>query len=91
MPAITDVDAIHILQNSLRNLSIEDTEAPKLWDRAAAARPSDHDLLASWLDGCIADSDWKGAQKVRSLSCHSSHSLFESTTPFLQIEGASRD
>lgn len=63
-PAVTDVDAIHLLEGALKHLEIQADETPKLWERAAAARPADQGLLMTWLHGCIAESNWLGAQKV---------------------------
>jgi N-terminal acetyltransferase B complex non-catalytic subunit len=63
-PAVTDFDTIHILQDALRDLSLEDQEGSKLWERAAAAKPGDKAILMTWLRHGIEDSQWQTAQKV---------------------------
>jgi hypothetical protein len=63
-PAVTDFDTIHILQDALRDLSLETQEGGKLWERAAMAKPGDKSLLMTWLHRGIEDSNWQTAQKV---------------------------
>jgi N-terminal acetyltransferase B complex non-catalytic subunit len=63
-PAITDPDTIHILQDALRDLSLEAQESSKLWERAALAKPGDKSMLMTWLNQAIEGSQWQTAQKV---------------------------
>lgn len=63
-PAITDLDALHELQDTLRDLHLQDDEGPKLWSRAATAKPSNQDLLMAWLERAISENQWISAQKV---------------------------
>lgn len=63
-PAIINVEAIFQLQDSLRQLSLGREEGPKVWERAIAARPGDKDLLQTWLQDSISESNWMSAQKV---------------------------
>ena len=63
-PAVTDFDTIHILQDALRDLSLDGQEGNKLWERAAAAKPGDKAILMTWLNRGIEDSHWQTAQKV---------------------------
>lgn len=61
---VLNLDAIYQLQDSLKQLSLEADEGPKLWERAIAARPTDKDLLTTWLNSSITASNWQSAQKV---------------------------
>lgn len=61
---VLNLEAIYQLQDSLRQLSLEAEEGPKLWERAIAARPTDKDLLTTWLNNSITASNWQSAQKV---------------------------
>lgn len=61
---VLNLEAIYQLQDSLRQLSLEAEEGPKLWERAISARPTDKDLLTTWLNSSITTSDWQSAQKV---------------------------
>lgn len=63
-PPVLNFEAIHQLQDSLKILSLEQEEGPKLWERAAAARPNDRDLITTWLNNTVATGDWRNAQKV---------------------------
>lgn len=61
---VLNFEAIHQLQDSLKLMSLEDTEGPKLWERAVAAQPTDEDLMTTWLENSVAVSSWQNAQKV---------------------------
>jgi N-terminal acetyltransferase B complex non-catalytic subunit len=63
-PAITDLAALHRIQDSLKDLSLSAEEGTKLWDRAVAAKPGDKDLAMTWLNRSIVENNWPGAQKV---------------------------
>lgn len=63
-PPVLNLEAIYQLQDSLKQISLEAEEGPKLWERAIAARPTDKDLLTTWLNSSITTSNWQSAQKV---------------------------
>lgn len=63
-PAITDLDTIYQIQSALKSLSMGDDEGRKLWERAAAAKPEDKDIVMTWLDEATQRCDWQSAQKV---------------------------
>jgi N-terminal acetyltransferase B complex non-catalytic subunit len=63
-PAVTDLAALHQIQDSLKDLSLSAEEGTTLWDRAVAAKPDDKDLAMTWLNRSIAENNWQGAQKV---------------------------
>ena len=63
-PPITDIDVLHGLQDTLRELKLQDEQGRKLWARAASAKPNDRDLIMTWLDQSQAENDWVNAQKV---------------------------
>ena len=63
-PAITDLDALHQIQDTLKDLSLEGNETTTLWDRAVAAKPNDKELATTWLHRSVADNNWLSAQKV---------------------------
>ena len=62
--AVTDLAALHQIQDSLKDLSLSAEEGTKLWDRAVAAKPEDKELAMTWLNRSIAENNWIGAQKV---------------------------
>ena len=61
--AITDLDALHQIQDTLKDLSLS-AEGTQLWDRAVAAKPLDKELTMTWLNRSIAENNWLAAQKV---------------------------
>lgn len=63
-PAVVNIEAIYQLQDTLRNLKLDQEHGSKIWERAVAARPTDQGLLTSWLNGLVSESDWLNAQKV---------------------------
>lgn len=63
-PPVLNFEAIHQLQDSLKLMSLENEEGPKLWERAVAARPTDEDFITTWLENSISLSNWQNAQKV---------------------------
>lgn|SRR2546423_6074773 len=63
-PAVTDLAALHQIQDSLKDLSLSSEEGTRLWDRAVAAKPEDKELAMTWLNRSIAENNWPGAQKV---------------------------
>jgi len=63
-PAITDLAALHQIQDTLKGLSLSAEEGTKLWDRAVAAKPDNKELAMTWLYRSIAENNWQGAQKV---------------------------
>jgi hypothetical protein len=63
-PAITDLAALHQIQDSLKSFSLSAEEGTKLWDRAVAAKPDDKELTMTWLHRSITENNWQGAQKV---------------------------
>ena len=64
IPAVTDLEALHQIQATLKELSLQAEESTKLWDRAATAKPEDKDLLMTWFNRSTAEYDWRSAQKV---------------------------
>ncbi|KMP09176.1 hypothetical protein CIHG_03505 [Coccidioides immitis H538.4] len=63
-PAITDIDALEMLQNTLAGLE-EHTEALReLWQNAAKANPQDEDIQLRWFTLASEAEDWKTAQKA---------------------------
>ena len=63
-PAITDLAALHQIQDTLKGLSLSAEQGTKLWDRAVAAKPDNKELAMTWLYRSIAENDWQSAQKV---------------------------
>ena len=63
-PPVTDLEAIKTVQDALRESSLDPVEGEELYARAAAANPSDRVLLMTWLEDCVEDARWQGAQKV---------------------------
>jgi N-terminal acetyltransferase B complex non-catalytic subunit len=63
-PAITEIDTIYQINQSLSSLGMEDESRRKLWERAAAAKPDDRDIAFTWLEQSIDEADWLSAQKV---------------------------
>ncbi|KAK5099395.1 hypothetical protein LTS08_005977 [Lithohypha guttulata] len=61
---VLNFEAIHQLQDSLKLMHLDGEESPKLWERAVAARPNDHELVTTWLNSSITASNWQNAQKV---------------------------
>ncbi|KAK5076806.1 hypothetical protein LTR64_005714 [Lithohypha guttulata] len=61
---VLNFEAIHQLQDSLKLMHLDGEESPKLWERAVAARPNDHELVTTWLNSSITASNWQNAQKA---------------------------
>ncbi|KAI5309023.1 hypothetical protein KEM55_004273 [Ascosphaera atra] len=63
-PPVTDLDALDLLYESLRD-GDEYKEASQLvWERAAKAKPQDIDIHLRWFTNAMDAGDWKTAQKA---------------------------
>lgn len=63
-PPITDVQAIVILEECLRQIEATDAEIGVIWERAVRLRPQDEELQTLWFQKNFEQRRWKGAQQV---------------------------
>ena len=65
-PAITDMNTLDILHQTLSRETGQEEALRKLWERAAKAKSQDRNLQLKWFSDSFEADDWKSAQKVRS-------------------------
>lgn len=63
-PPTTDLDTIDLLSSTLRAIPGHDVTARTLWEKAAKAKPQDHEIQSQWFIRSFEGEDWKSAQKV---------------------------
>lgn len=63
-PPTTDLDTIDLLSSTLRAIPGHDVTARSLWEKAAKAKPQDHEIQSQWFIRSFEGEDWKSAQKV---------------------------
>jgi N-terminal acetyltransferase B complex non-catalytic subunit len=64
-PPTTDLDTIDLLNSTLKAIRGHDETARGLWEKAAKAKPQDHEIQSQWFTRSFEGEDWKSAQKVR--------------------------
>ncbi|KAJ5281589.1 hypothetical protein N7478_006961 [Penicillium angulare] len=63
-PPTTDIDTLDILLKTLQKMGGHAEERSMLWEKAAKAKPQDHELQMRWFTFAFDDNDWKSAQKA---------------------------
>lgn len=63
-PPTTDIDTLDILLRTLQKMDGHGETRSMLWEKAAKAKPQDHELQMRWFTFAFDDNDWKSAQKV---------------------------
>uniref|UniRef100_A0A093V0Q6 N-alpha-acetyltransferase 25, NatB auxiliary subunit n=1 Tax=Talaromyces marneffei PM1 TaxID=1077442 RepID=A0A093V0Q6_TALMA len=63
-PPTTDLDTIDLLSSTLKAIPGHDVTARSLWEKAAKAKPQDHEIQSQWFLRSFEGEDWKSAQKA---------------------------
>ncbi|KAL2852865.1 N-acetyltransferase B complex non catalytic subunit-domain-containing protein [Aspergillus pseudoustus] len=63
-PAVTDLDTLDILHETLQRMGGHDDTMRSIWERAAKAKPQDLDIQTRWFEYAFEKDDWKSAQKA---------------------------
>lgn len=63
-PPTTDLDTIDLLSSTLKAIPGHDVTARTLWEKAAKAKPQDHEIQSQWFIRAFEGEDWRSAQKV---------------------------
>ncbi|KAJ5747701.1 uncharacterized protein N7511_009397 [Penicillium nucicola] len=63
-PPVTDLDTLDTLRRTLEKMDDQTGVRSALWERAAKAKPQDHDLQMRWFTDAFDSRDWKSAQKA---------------------------
>ncbi|KAJ6171992.1 N-acetyltransferase B complex non-catalytic subunit [Penicillium chermesinum] len=63
-PAITDLETLDILIQTLKKLEGHDETQSALWERAAKAKPQDLEIQLRWFSSSFEEDKWKAAQKA---------------------------
>ncbi|KAL3468340.1 N-acetyltransferase B complex non catalytic subunit-domain-containing protein [Aspergillus heterothallicus] len=63
-PAVTDLDTLDILYETLQRMSGHEDTMRSIWERAAKAKPQDIDIQTRWFEYAFEKDDWKSAQKA---------------------------
>ncbi|KAJ6030340.1 uncharacterized protein N7446_000599 [Penicillium canescens] len=63
-PPVTDLDTLDTLRRTLQKMDDQTDLRSALWERAAKAKPQDHDLQMRWFTDGFEGRDWKSAQKA---------------------------
>lgn len=63
-PAVTDLDALDILYETLQKMGGNKETMRNIWERAAKAKPQLRDIQTKWFNIAFEGDDWKSAQKV---------------------------
>lgn len=66
-PPTTDLDTIDLLSSTLRAVPGHDGTARSLWEKAAKAKPQDHEIQSQWFTRSFEGEDWQSAQKVSAI------------------------
>ncbi|OQD85225.1 hypothetical protein PENANT_c010G02609 [Penicillium antarcticum] len=63
-PPVTDLDTLDTLRRTLEKMDDQTDLRSALWERAAKAKPQDHELQMRWFTDGFDSRDWKSAQKA---------------------------
>ncbi|KAL2809939.1 N-acetyltransferase B complex non catalytic subunit-domain-containing protein [Aspergillus granulosus] len=63
-PAVTDLDTLEILYETLQRMGGHEDTMRSIWERAAKAKPQDLDIQTRWFEYAFEKDDWKSAQKA---------------------------
>ncbi|KAL2838147.1 N-acetyltransferase B complex non catalytic subunit-domain-containing protein [Aspergillus pseudodeflectus] len=63
-PAVTDLDTLDILYETLQRVGGHEDTMRSIWERAAKAKPQDLDIQTRWFEYAFEKDDWKSAQKA---------------------------
>lgn len=63
-PAVTDLDTLDILYETLQKMGENEETMRSIWERAAKAKPQLRDIQTKWFNIAFEGDDWKSAQKV---------------------------
>ncbi|KAL4873208.1 hypothetical protein BDV12DRAFT_98695 [Aspergillus spectabilis] len=63
-PAVTDLDTLDILYETLQKMGGQDETIRGIWERAAKAKPQLRDIQTRWFNIAFEGNDWKSAQKA---------------------------
>lgn len=77
-PPISDLDALDMLQQTLKRMGNHEDTMRAIWERAAKAKPQQLELQTRWFNHSSERCDWKSAQKV-------SHSIYQNISFILHL------
>ncbi|KAI9368067.1 N-acetyltransferase B complex non catalytic subunit-domain-containing protein [Aspergillus egyptiacus] len=63
-PAVTDIDTLDILYETLQKIGGQEETMRSIWERAAKAKPQVRDIQMRWFTYAFEKDDWKSAQKA---------------------------
>ncbi|KAL4921271.1 N-acetyltransferase B complex non catalytic subunit-domain-containing protein [Aspergillus aurantiobrunneus] len=63
-PAVTDLDTLDILYETLQKMGGQEETMRNIWERAAKAKPQLRDIQTRWFSLAFEGDDWKSAQKA---------------------------
>ncbi|KAL4964734.1 MDM20/NAA25 family protein [Aspergillus stella-maris] len=63
-PAVTDLDTVDILYETLQKIGGHEDTMRTIWERAAKAQPQLRDIQTRWFEIAFEGDDWKSAQKA---------------------------
>ncbi|KAL4944916.1 hypothetical protein BDV06DRAFT_186114 [Aspergillus oleicola] len=63
-PAVTDLDTLDILYETLQKIGGQEDTMRTIWERAAKAQPQLRDIQTRWFDIAFEGDDWKSAQNA---------------------------
>ncbi|KAL4906508.1 hypothetical protein BDW74DRAFT_133702 [Aspergillus multicolor] len=63
-PAVTDLDTLDMLYETLQKIGGHEETMRSIWERAAKAKPQLRDIQTRWFDYSFESDDWKSAQKA---------------------------
>lgn len=77
-PPVSDIDALDMLQQTLKRMGDHEDTMRTIWERAAKVKPQQLELQTKWFNHSSERCDWKNAQKV-------SHSIDENISFILHL------
>ncbi|KAL2833431.1 N-acetyltransferase B complex non catalytic subunit-domain-containing protein [Aspergillus cavernicola] len=63
-PAVTDLETLDILYETLQKIGGHEDTMRNIWERAAKAKPQIRDIQTRWFTYAFEGDDWKSAQKA---------------------------
>ncbi|KAL2867944.1 MDM20/NAA25 family protein [Aspergillus lucknowensis] len=63
-PAVTDLDTLDILYETLQRMGGQEETMRAIWERASKAKPQVRDIQMRWFSYAFEGDDWKSAQKA---------------------------